>query len=180
MAERLLWLVHAGTRGLRDLVFGDATSLSHPEAVEPWAGRPVSWVIGPEPACTQTAAQLLVDARVDPNLIGLDVGSWRGRTFAEVMEEAPEDLARWLADADAAPHGGESLADLVRRVGAYCDDGSWPDGTTALLVTPLVARAAAVHALGVTASAIFRIDLAPLQRVIVSRSGPGWRVQHLG
>jgi broad specificity phosphatase PhoE len=97
-----------------------------------------------------------------------------------VGESEPEELNRWLSDPAAAPHGGESLADLVRRVGAVCDTQDWPQGRSVLVVTPLVARAAAVHALGVGPAAIFRLDLAPLGRVGLSGQARSWRLQQLG
>jgi broad specificity phosphatase PhoE len=97
-----------------------------------------------------------------------------------VLSSSQTDLSAWLSDPAAAPHGGESLADLVVRVGAFCDQTSWSDGAHLLVVAPMVARAAAVHALGVPAEAIFRIDVAPLQRVTMSRSADTWRLTGLG
>ena len=85
----------------------------------------------------------------------------------------------WLHDAYAAPHGGESLAALINRVGGVLDDHPWPQGRSVVVVTPLVARAAAVHALGAPAEVIFRIDIAPLGRVLISRSDQIWRLQGL-
>jgi broad specificity phosphatase PhoE len=112
--------------------------------------------------------------------VSLDFSRWAGRELAEVGQSEPEGLNRWLSDPAAAPHGGESLADLVRRVGALCDGQDWPQGRSALVVTSLVARAAAVHALGVGPAAIFRLDLAPLSRVGVSGQAGSWRLQQLG
>jgi hypothetical protein len=47
------------------------------------------------------------------------------------------------------------------------------------VVTPLVARAAAVHALGASPEVIFHIDIAPLGRLLISRSDHIWRMQEL-
>jgi broad specificity phosphatase PhoE len=85
----------------------------------------------------------------------------------------------WLHDAYAAPHGGESLAALIDRVGGVLDDHLWPQGRSVVAVTPLVARAAAVHALGAPPEVIFRIDIAPLGRVLISRGDQIWRLQGL-
>jgi broad specificity phosphatase PhoE len=85
-----------------------------------------------------------------------------------------------MSDPHAAPHGGESLAELVARVGACCDERDWPPGRSVAVVAPLVARAMAVHALAATPEVIFRVDLAPLGRVGLSRHGRGWRLQQLG
>jgi broad specificity phosphatase PhoE len=183
MASRLILVAHAATTGTQDLVFGDESDLTHPELVSAEASRVMSWSCGPEPACAQTAAGLVGHsgrADVVTELAGLDVGRWRGRPFGEVVEEDPDGVRRWMTDPSARPHGGESLARLVARVGAYCDGREWPPGRNVAVVTPLVARAMVVHALAVGPEAIFRVDLAPLGRVAVSRHGASWRLQGLG
>jgi probable phosphoglycerate mutase len=43
-------------------------------------------------------------------------GSWDGLTLPDVRERYPDELEAWLASADVAPPGGESYADLSRRV----------------------------------------------------------------
>ena len=52
-------------------------------------------------------------------------------------------------------------------------------GRSVAVVTPLVARAAAIHALGAPPEVIFHIDIAPLGRVLISRSDQIWRLQAL-
>lgn len=81
--------------------------------------------------------------------------------------------------ADCRASRGEILNQLIERVGAYCDARNWLPGQNLAVVTPLVARAMAVPALEVEASAIFRIDVAPLGRVGLSRQSSSWRLQHL-
>jgi broad specificity phosphatase PhoE len=180
MAARLVLVAHGATSGMRELVFGDRTDLLHPELVQPWDARAASWSSGPEPACRATASRFVGEVEVIDELAGPDLGHWTGRTLAEVAADDPEGLGEWLSDPDASPHGGESLTDLAGRVGRYVDGRAWPDGANVAVVAPLVARAAAVHALAVPPEAIFRLDLAPLGRVGLSRQGPGWRLQRLG
>ena len=45
-----------------------------------------------------------------------DFGTWEGLTFAEVRERWPAEMARWLADPEVAPPGGESFAEVSKRV----------------------------------------------------------------
>lgn len=45
-----------------------------------------------------------------------DFGMWEGLTFAEVRERWPDELTTWLADPAIAPPGGESFAQVSRRV----------------------------------------------------------------
>ena len=52
-------------------------------------------------------------------------------------------------------------------------------GRSVAVVTPLVARALLVHALGAAPEVIFRIDIAPLGRALISRSQQTWRLTSL-
>lgn len=176
---RLLLLAHGATPGTRGLVFGDRTELVGPTEVS-WPSRMASLVSGPEPACVSTARASGLEPEIVAALAGPDVGSWSGRSLDDVGAEDPDGLQEWLADPAATPHGGESLSALVRRVGGYCDERHWPGGTSVAVVTPLVARAAAVHALGSPPSVIFRLDVAPLGRVVLSRQSSDWRLHGLG
>ena len=96
-----------------------------------------------------------------------------------MASEDPGGLDAWLRDPYAAPRGGESLAELITRVGAVLDDHQWPDGRSVVVVTPLVARALLVHALGAMPEVILRIDIAPLGRALISRSQQTWRLTSL-
>jgi broad specificity phosphatase PhoE len=180
VAQRLTLVAHAPTAGTRDLVFGDRTELADANAIAPLTERVVGWGSGPEPACVATARALGAEPEIISGLAGPDLGRWSGRTLQEVGAAEPEALGAWLRDPDVAPHGGESLTELIRRVGACCDGLEWAQGRTVVVVTSLVARAAAVHALGAGPEVIFRMDLAPLGRVGLSRVGQGWRLQQLG
>jgi broad specificity phosphatase PhoE len=177
MAPRLLIIAHAETPGSRALVFGDG---SEPAATERrWGARVGRWVSAPDPACRATAEQMGTGVTIADDLAGCDFGRWAGRTLVDVGVAEPQAVATWLSDPYAAPHGGESLATMLARVGTYVDGADWPDGRSAAVVTPLVARALVVHALGAPPEVIFRIDVPPLGRATISRSGPQWRLQEL-
>jgi broad specificity phosphatase PhoE len=179
MAQRLLLIAYAPTVGARELVFGGGDGAVVGE-VPALAGRVARWVCGPEPVGRATAARLgAVDAEVLTELRNCDFGSWSGLTLNEVGALDPGALAGWLADPRARPHGGETLAELVGRVGRVMDGQPWPHGRSVAVVPPLVARAALLHTLSVPPEAIFRVDVAPLGRVTVSRAGAGWRLQEL-
>jgi broad specificity phosphatase PhoE len=177
MARRLLIIAHAETPGTRGLIFGDR-SLPVTTARR-WGGRVAQWLSAPEPACRATAEVIGVDPAVVDDLAGCDFGQWVGRTLVDVGAAEPKAIATWLSDPYAAPHGGESLAAMLARVGSCIDLAEWPEGRSALVVTPLVARALVVHALGAPPDVIFRIDVSPLGRASIARSGPDWRLQEL-
>lgn len=184
-------LAHGETEQTRELVFGDVSGLvaGHRPA-EATRRLPVTWWSAPEPACHQTAALFGVEpSGVIDELAGPDAGRWRGRSLAEVMADEPAALQRWLVDPFAAPHDGESLASLVERVGRVLDGAvptkqaqppGWPDAGATLVVAPLVARAAVVHALGAPPASIFHVDVAPLGVVRLGRQAGRWRLSGLG
>ncbi|CAM5347637.1 Phosphoglycerate mutase OS=Streptomyces antimycoticus OX=68175 GN=SSPO_093260 PE=4 SV=1 [Streptomyces antimycoticus] len=121
-----------------------------------------------------------------PELGDLDVGRWRGRSLDEVGQEAPEEVAAWLSDPAAAPHGGESLLELVERIGAWLETHlespspgvpPAPAGRLLAVVEPAVVRAALVHALGLPAPAFWRLDVAPLTATELSGRAGRWNLR---
>ena len=176
---RLLVVGHAATVQARAMIFGDRSELARP--VSRLERRLTRWVCGPEPACLATAAGLGAaggELALD-GLAGCDFGQWQGRSLAEVAESDPTGVERWTRDPDARPHDGETLTEMVTRVGAQLAETDWPAGGSAAVVTPLVARAAAVWALQADPAVIFRIDVAPLGAVALSGASARWRLQEL-
>ena len=55
----------------------------------------------------QTAELLSFDGLPDAILRDCDYGRWSGRTMMDIQATEPENLAAWMTDATAAPHGGE-------------------------------------------------------------------------
>ena len=81
-----------------------------------------------------------------------------------------------------APHGGESLLDLLARIGSWLDHLQRQPAPTAsvriIAVThPAVLRAAIVHALDAAPSAFWRIDAPPLTRVRLSGHAGRWNLR---
>jgi broad specificity phosphatase PhoE len=99
--------------------------------------------------------------------------------LVDVAVDDPSGLEAWLHAPQAAPHGGESLAELIIRVGRVLDDHPWPEGRSVVVVTSLVARALLIHALNAAPEVIFHIDMAPLSRALISRSQQMWRLARL-
>ena len=177
MAQRLELIAHGLATGMRESILGAAGQLLEPRSISPVEGRVRTWRRGPEPACEQTAAALGSAAEVIDELRNCDLGWWVGRSLTEVAAEDPAGLRQWLTDAEASPHGGESLAQLVTRVGSAIDQLTWPDGRSVVVATPLVVRAMMTHVLQAPPEVIFRIDVSPLARIAVSRSGDFWRLR---
>lgn len=113
----------------------------------------------PELRTIETAAALGLSAAVEPLLRDLDFGRWTGRT----MEEVPESgLAVWLGDPESAPHGGESIHDLIVRAGTWLTSLMDSPERIVAVTHAAVVRAATLCALGAPASAFWRVDVRPL------------------
>jgi broad specificity phosphatase PhoE len=136
-------------------------------------------LIAPERRTRETAAALGLSGASEPLLGDCDHGRWAGRSLAELQAEEPRALAAWLEDPDAAPHGGESVADVIRRIARWSDSPERGEGRILAVTHPTVIRAALIHAMGAPASSFRRIDVAPLSRLVLSRHGAHWRVQAL-
>ncbi|WP_254885986.1 histidine phosphatase family protein [Streptomyces sp. NA02950] len=131
----------------------------------------------PSERCRGTARALGLDAEVTEGLRDLDVGRWRGRSLDEVGRRAPEEVAAWLADPAAAPHGGESLLELLERVGAWLEGRAGSEERVLAVADPAVVRAALVHALGVPARTFWRLDAAPLTATELSGRSGRWNLR---
>lgn len=99
--------------------------------------------------------------RVEGDLREADFGAWEGLTFAEAQQRWPAEMTAWLADADVAPPGGESFADVDRRVRAALDRLlARYAGTTLLVVSHVTPIKTLVrHALLAPATALYRMHL---------------------
>lgn len=88
----------------------------------------------------------------------------------------PDAVSAWLTDPEACPHGGESLAALLARVGDWMDAHGATDGQTIAVTHGGVVRAAVVHALGAPAASAWRIDVAPLSLTELHARDGRWTV----
>jgi broad specificity phosphatase PhoE len=128
----------------------------------------------PEKRTRQTAELLGLPARVEPLLADLDCGRWRGDVLGGVR---PADLAIWLTDPTRAPHGGESVVDLVARVRRWMDTLSRRRGRLVAVTHPAVVRAAILVALDAPPKSFWRIDIAPVSRTVLHFRGHAWTLR---
>ena len=126
----------------------------------------------PAAAAAGSAAQLgLATAKVDQALREPDLGTWAGRRLDEIGTDDPDGLAAWLSDPDAAPHGGESVTELVTRVTGWLDRAAAGPDLVAV-AGPAVLRAMLVGALRLPASVFWRFDVEPWALLrLTGRSG---------
>jgi broad specificity phosphatase PhoE len=185
VAARLDLLAHGASAATRGARFPDDDSLeaSAVGALETLRGRlrPYAQVLtSPARAARETAAALGFDAEVEMALSDCDYGRWRGLASKDVAEREADEFAAWLGDPAAAPHGGESVAALIERVGAWLTQALARESTMLAVTHAAVVRAAIVNALGVGSSAFTRIDVAPLSLARLSGHAGRWNVVALG
>ena len=177
MAPRIVLVAHAATAATRRAAFPMDEVIERPADIGPAGLRTAQVLSGPELRCTQTAAALGWAPTVIPGLADLDAGEWTGRDLGDLFAAEPGLLQRWMTDTDARPPGGESLSDLVRRVGGALDSRDWPDGRSVIVTTPLVIRAAITHLLQVPV--LFAIDIEPLSATVLTGHGGRWKLRAL-
>jgi broad specificity phosphatase PhoE len=185
MTARLDLLAHGATAATRAARFPDDEGLepSAAQALEDLRGqlRPYAQVLtAPARAARETAQALGFKAEVEIALSDCDYGRWRGLASKEVAEREPDGFTAWLRDPAAAPHGGESLAALIERIGAWLAQSLAREGATLAVTHASVVRAAIVNALGAGSSALARIDVAPLALARLSGHAGRWNVVALG
>ncbi|MFC1230789.1 histidine phosphatase family protein [Streptomyces sp. Sce081] len=172
MTIRLTLLCPIAGDGTGEAVFDD-DDLSGPgpsEAGAAGAALPRYPVVfrAPSARCARTARALALESTLEPALRGFDYGEWHGRTAAEVAAADPCGLSAWLTDPDAAPHGGESVRGLCRRITRWLNSLP-PDMDRALVIAePAVARAVLVHALSAPVRAFWHLTVPPLSPVSVA------------
>ncbi|WP_249126053.1 histidine phosphatase family protein [Streptomyces sp. A2-16] len=151
----------------------DERALHRVRAVAGTLPRAATHCTAPSRRCTETARTLGWESVTpQPALRDLDMGSWYGRTLDEVAATDASGLAAWLSDPQAAPHGGESVAQLCDRVAGWLDALPSDVGRVVAVVEQAAARAAVVHALAAPHQAFWRIDVPPLSTVeLTGRSG---------
>jgi broad specificity phosphatase PhoE len=187
MTVRLTLLCAAAGTAAREERFGDDPAdergLRHAKAAAATLPQATRHYAAPSVRCRQTAEALGLAAEAAPALRDADMGAWRGRTLNHVTAADPDGLAAWLTDPAAAPHGGESISELCRRIGAWLDALPADAGRVLAVAGPGAVRAAAVHALSAPHQAFWRIDVPPLSTLRLTGRLGRWNLRlgpHLG
>jgi broad specificity phosphatase PhoE len=184
MTMRLHLLCVASTPSIRSVSFpsNDPLDAQGRKALEAFASALPScdktW-ISPDVSAVQTAEILGLRSETDPMLRDCDFGRWSGCSLVDVQTTEPNALATWLEDPASAPHGGESLVSVVKRVQAWMDGLLSASGSTLAITHPTIIRAAIVNALGAGPHALRHIDIAPLSRAKLSSDGRRWTLSAL-
>lgn len=134
---------------------------------EPSGARLAAVVCSPVRRARETAetvAEALgLPVEADDDLREIDFGDWEGRKVEDVLARYPDEWAAWRADASLRAPGGESVADVARRVRtAVRRLSERHPGATALVVSHLYpVRLSVLDALGAPLEAVHRMDHEP-------------------
>ncbi len=124
---------------------------------------------------TQTAQALGLHPTTEPAVADLDLGAWAGTPLGDLPGD---QLAAWTTDPSATPHGGESVRDLLDRVGAWLRTAAVLPGRTVVVTHPAVVRAVLLTALQALPESFWRIDVPPLSSTSLHARGDRWTLRH--
>ncbi|HEY5302335.1 MAG TPA: histidine phosphatase family protein [Acetobacteraceae bacterium] len=147
--------------------------------------RPARWIVTPLSRTRRTAEAIFAAGyppaplAVEPALIEQSLGEWHGLVHAEL----PARLVRpahafWPLAGDERPPGGESVADVIARVGPAMERLAREHaGEEVVIVTHGGAiRAAVAHALGIRADNALHLAIQNLSLTRLERHDAAWRV----
>jgi alpha-ribazole phosphatase len=147
--------------------------------------RPAAWVVTPLSRTRRTAEAIFAAGypecplAVEPGLIEQSLGAWQGLAHAEL----PARLSRpahafWPLAGDERPPGGESIADVIVRVGASLERlaRDFAGGDLILVTHGGSIRAAVAHALRIGPDNALHLAVQNLSLTRLERHPAGWRV----
>jgi broad specificity phosphatase PhoE len=184
MTARLILICHASTDATRKFAFPadeplDARGEADAAALAGSVTRGDQCWTAPELRTRQTAEALGLAANVLPQLRDCDYGSWKGRSLNDIESQEPTAVATWLRDPSAAPHGGESIVDLMRRVATWLDGEQTHHRRLIVVTHAAIIRAAVIHAIDATLQSFWRIDVAPLSCTQLSAADNRWNLRSI-
>ena len=147
--------------------------------------RPAAWIVTPLSRTALTAEALFRAGypaqalAVESALIEQDLGEWHGLPHAQLPPKLRLPAhAFWPLGGEEVPPGGESMADVITRVGRAMERlATEHAGTDVVVVSHGGAiRAAVAHAIGIRADNALHLSVQNLSLTRLERQEAGWRV----
>jgi broad specificity phosphatase PhoE len=185
MTARLIFICHASTDAIRTASFPadeplDDKGLTRAAALADTLPKADSAITSPELRTRQTAQALRLNATTAPMLRDCDYGRWVGRRFDEVQASEPDAISSWLRDPEATPHGGESIAAVISRVGEWLAAEQGHHQRSIVVTHAAIIRAAIIFAIEAPPQSFWRIDVAPLSITRLSGTSGRWTLSAAG
>jgi broad specificity phosphatase PhoE len=147
--------------------------------------RPANWVVTPLCRTRMTADAIIAAGypaasfQVEPDLVEQCLGDWQGLPHAELPERLQTPAHPfWPLSADERPPGGETLIEVLARVGPAMERLAQQFlGQQVVIVSHGGAiRMAIAHAMGIAAGASLHLAIQNLSVTRLERFHAGWRV----
>ena len=147
--------------------------------------RGATWYVTPLSRTRRTAEAIMAggypatELHVEPALIEQHLGTLQGLPHADVPAQLTEPAHPfWPLSGTERPAGGESMQDVIVRVGAAMEElARRHDGHDVVIVSHGGAiRAAVAHALGVNANNALHLSIHNISLTRLEREVQGWRV----
>lgn len=178
---RLTLLSHASTQAQRLGRFAldealDTVSDHQKDAIRMRCRNFTFLTCAPEARSRETAEIISAMVTVDAELADCDFGRWKGLRLDEVQKAEPDLLQVWISDIDSAPHGGESISHVCKRMSGWLESASQKTGHIVAVTHPFLLRAALLHVLQCPVGIFHSVDIQPLTLIDLSFNGK-WRLQ---
>jgi alpha-ribazole phosphatase len=148
--------------------------------------RPAQWLVTPLSRTRRTAATIFAhgyppaEPTVEPGLTEQSLGDWQGLPHAELPPKLQQPAhAFWPLAGHEKPPGGESMAEVIARVGATMERlAETHAGRHVVIVSHGGAiRGAIAHALRIGPDNALHMSIQNLSLSRLQRTPDGWRVQ---
>jgi alpha-ribazole phosphatase len=146
------------------------------------------WLTTPLSRTRATAAAIFAagypeaELEVEPRFVEQHLGAWQGishEEFTARLTEPPHPF--WPHSAGERPPGGESLGDVIGRVGPALDGMAeqWQGQDVVIIAHGGSIRAAVAHAMRLEAQQAFQLSVKNLSLTRLERHGADWRVSSI-
>jgi glucosyl-3-phosphoglycerate phosphatase len=179
------WNAHRRFQGQLDIELDAVGRAQAARAATLLAGLSPSAIVSSDLRRARETAQTLADltglpVRTDDRFREIDVGSWQGLTFDEVLIRYPAEAVSWRDGGEGRRGGGETLVEVGERAVAAVADAlvDLVDGGTLIVVTHGAAgRAVVASMIGLPTTSWRALgSLANCCWSVMGESSSGWRL----
>ena len=147
--------------------------------------RPAAWVITPLSRTRRTAEAIFTAGYpaaplvVEPDLVEQNLGDWQGLPHADLPQHLSLPAhAFWPLGGEERPPGGESMAEVIARVGPAMERLAerYAEQDVVVVSHGGAIRAAVAHAIGIAADNALHLSVQNISLTRLERHPNGWRV----